>query len=191
MTSLVGCNEPPPPQAPPAAQSVPPAPVAAAHATIDAAAERAAATIGGEQIRAVIAEIADDRYEGRSPGSAGDMMARAYLAAQLQRLGFESGPGGWEQPVELVGVDADAPPTWRFSRGDQTIDLAQRAPDILAQPATLLALAFIVAILLAVAAAMRGRRVEPAKTLKEADEEEAEEIQDHRVGKGPGGLNKI
>jgi Zn-dependent M28 family amino/carboxypeptidase len=126
-TLLAACTEPPPPPQAPAAESLPSAQAEpGGHAGIDAAADRAAATIGGEQIQAVIAEIADDRYEGRSPGSAGDTMARTYIAAQLERLGFEPGTadGGWEQPVELVGVDAAAPPNWQFTRGDQTIDLA-------------------------------------------------------------------
>ncbi len=126
LTTLLACTEPAPPQAPPATPSTPPTQAAPeARSPIDAAAERAAATIGGEQLRAVIAEIADDRYGGRSPGSAGDMMTRTFLAAQLERLGFQSGVagGGWEQPVELVGVAAAAPPTWRFSRGEEAIDL--------------------------------------------------------------------
>ena len=56
----------------------------------------------------VVAEIADDRYMGRSPGSAGDKMTRAYLAKELARRGFAPGGegGSWEQPVELVGVTA-------------------------------------------------------------------------------------
>jgi len=68
----------------------------------------------------------------------------------------------------------------------------QRAPDILSQPGTLIALAVIVGILSLVALGMRGRRVEPgAKKSAEEAEEEAEEIQERRLGKGPGGLNKI
>ena len=55
-----------------------------------------------------MAELADDRYGGRLPGTEGDMLARAYLAAELARLGFAPGGdgGSYEQPIELVGVTA-------------------------------------------------------------------------------------
>ena len=51
------------------AQSAPPAQPAS---RITPQMESAAQTITGEKIRRVIAEIADDRYGGRLPGSDGD-----------------------------------------------------------------------------------------------------------------------
>ena len=95
--------------------------------------ESAAQTINGEKIRRVIAEISDDRYGGRLPGSEGDLLARRYIAAELQRIGFAPGSpdGGYEQPIELVGVNSEMPPVWRFERGKEAVELA-RSTDYIA-----------------------------------------------------------
>jgi Zn-dependent M28 family amino/carboxypeptidase len=95
---------------------------------IAASAGTAAQAIDGEKIRRVVAELADDRYGGRLPGTEGDKLARAYLAAELARLGFEPGGdgGSYEQPIELVGVTAEPPATWRFEReGGAAVELAR------------------------------------------------------------------
>jgi Zn-dependent M28 family amino/carboxypeptidase len=95
-------------------------------------AERAAARIDGELIRDVVIELADDRYAGRGPGTNGDVMARDYLVRQLEALGFEPGASdrSWQQPFELVGINASQPSTWRFARasepaGDDALELSQ------------------------------------------------------------------
>ena len=44
--------------------------------------------IRGEDMRAVVAELASDAYEGRGPGSAGDLKAREWIAAQLAETGI-------------------------------------------------------------------------------------------------------
>jgi Zn-dependent M28 family amino/carboxypeptidase len=112
----------------PAETAAPSAPAAA----ITPQAEAAAEVIVGERIRSVIAEIADDRYGGRLPGSEGDLDARRYLAAELERIGFAPGPtGSYEQPMELVGVTTQAPPVWRFSRGGAAVEL-ERSTDFVA-----------------------------------------------------------
>ena len=92
---------------------------AAAAARITPAAEAAAQAIDGDDIRRVVAEISADAYGGRLPGTEGELRARAYLAAELARLGFApaGADGSYEQPIELVGVTAEAPATWRFTRG--------------------------------------------------------------------------
>src|SRR5688572_29983479 len=94
---------------------------------ITAAAGTAAQAIEGEDIRRVVAELADDRYGGRLPGSEGDELAQAYLAAELARIGFAPGGdgGSYEQPIELVGVTAEAPATWRFEREGGALELAR------------------------------------------------------------------
>jgi Zn-dependent M28 family amino/carboxypeptidase len=115
-------TEPPPPPAPPAAPSrITPEMVASA------------AGIDGDDVRAVVAEIADDRYMGRSPGSPGDKMTRAYLEKELAKRGFEPGGegGSWEQPVDLVGVTAESPAKWTFARGADRVAL-QRDVDFVA-----------------------------------------------------------
>jgi Zn-dependent M28 family amino/carboxypeptidase len=82
-----------------------------------AAAERAAAAIDAESIRAVVAEISGDAYAGRSPGSEGDERTRAYLARTLEQIGFApaGADGQWQQPFELVGIEVAQPAQWTFS----------------------------------------------------------------------------
>jgi Zn-dependent M28 family amino/carboxypeptidase len=85
----------------------------------------AAAAITPQFLRAQIAKISSDEFEGRGPASKGDRAARAYLASQLAALGFEPGLGanGWEQEVELVGVKSSMPPQWTFKRGEDHVSL--------------------------------------------------------------------
>ena len=74
--------------------------------------------IRGEDLRAVVAELASDAYEGRGPGSAGDLKAREWIAARLAEAGIAPGADqGYEQPFGLVGVTTDLPPAWPFSTG--------------------------------------------------------------------------
>ena len=74
--------------------------------------------IRAEDLRAVVAELASDAYEGRGPGSAGDLNAREWIAAQLAETGIAPGAGqGYQQPFGLVGVTTDLPPAWPFSTG--------------------------------------------------------------------------
>jgi len=91
------------------------------------AAELAAQEITDDYMRSIVVEISDDRYEGRGPGSQGDVMARAYLAERMQELGLEPGAadGGWEQPFELVGINAQQPDAWTFAGHDKTLTLKQ------------------------------------------------------------------
>ena len=105
----------------------------AATRRITPAAEAAAQAIDGEKIRRVVVELADDSYGGRLPGTEGDTRTQQYLAAELARIGFEPGAadGGYEQAIELVGVTAEAPETWRFTRGGGAIELA-RSTDFVA-----------------------------------------------------------
>jgi Zn-dependent M28 family amino/carboxypeptidase len=102
-------------------------------ATIDqpslpAGAEAAAATITAETLRAPIAELASDAYEGRGPGSAGDAKTRQYLVQQMQSMGLEpAGPGGeWEQPFPMLGITTRAPERWTFSTGGNRLELVRR-----------------------------------------------------------------
>ena len=91
------------------------------------AAETAVATITADYLRGIIEEMADDRYEGRSPGSAGDDMARDYMIARLQQAGLEPGAadGSWEQTFALVSLSTEQPPTWSFSQDGDTLELKQ------------------------------------------------------------------
>jgi Zn-dependent M28 family amino/carboxypeptidase len=90
------------------------------------AAEHAANQITDPYMREIIEEISSDAYEGRGPGAAGDVKARAYLAQRMQDLGLEPGAdGGYEQPFDLVGVNASQPETWSFEGHGETMVLKQ------------------------------------------------------------------
>jgi Zn-dependent M28 family amino/carboxypeptidase len=90
-------------------------------------AEKAAQQIQGDFMRGIVAEISDDRYEGRGPGTSGDEAARRYLAEQLAALGLQPGAedGSWEQPFDLVGVNSSQPKTWTFNAEDESLVLKQ------------------------------------------------------------------
>ena len=81
-------------------------------------ADQVAHLIRGEELRSVVAELASDAYEGRAPGSAGDVKAREWMAAQLAEANIAPGAGqGYEQPFELVSVTTELPAAWPFSTG--------------------------------------------------------------------------
>jgi hypothetical protein len=63
-----------------------------------------------------VTRLASDAFEGRGPGTRGDVRARAYLAQRLEQLGCEPAfaDGSWEQPFRLVGVDSAMPDSWHF-----------------------------------------------------------------------------
>ena len=115
LTTRPACTEPAPRKhrrhsGPPPAQAAP-----EARSPIDAAAERAAATIGGEQLRAVVAEIADDRYGGRSPGYCWRHAERALFsqrsssgsASSQRRRRRRMGAARWSSSVSQPHAAAD------------------------------------------------------------------------------------
>ncbi|MDE2923763.1 MAG: M28 family peptidase [Acidobacteriota bacterium] len=71
------------------------------------------------QLATWIADLSDDAMEGRGPGTAGDVMARQYIADVMAGMGLEpaAADGGWEQPFDIVSVDATVPATWTFTSG--------------------------------------------------------------------------
>ena len=87
----------------------------------------AANAIDGTGIRAVVEEIASDRYGGRAPGTDGDAMTLDFLEGELERIGFEPGApdGSWRQPFGLVGITSTQPPEWTFSAGGEDLVLRQ------------------------------------------------------------------
>jgi Zn-dependent M28 family amino/carboxypeptidase len=91
------------------------------------AAEKAAQQIAGDYMRGIVAEISDDRYEGRGPGSKGDELARKYLAERMADLGLEPGAadGSWEQKFDLIGVHATQPDSWTFKGHGKSLTLKQ------------------------------------------------------------------
>ena len=79
------------------------------------------------QLDTWIADLADDAMEGRGPGTAGDVMARQYIADVMAGMGLEpaAADGSWEQPFDIVGIDAAVPETWTFhSSGGDSVEFA-------------------------------------------------------------------
>lgn len=93
----------------------------------NAAAEQAALQIQDDYMRGIVAEISDDRYEGRGPGTRGDDAARQYLVEQMEALGLQPGAanGSWQQAFDLVGINASQPETWTFAGHDKSLTLKQ------------------------------------------------------------------
>ncbi len=79
--------------------------------------EPASATITAENLLADVSMLSGDEFEGRGPGSEGDRKARSYLAERLAEMGFEPLFDGesYEQPVEIVGLTANAPADLSFT----------------------------------------------------------------------------
>ena len=77
----------------------------------------AKAQITAGALEAPIRFLASDALEGRGPATRGDALARLYLAAELQSLGYLPGgeKGGWEQTVDVVGTTAQLPAVWSFT----------------------------------------------------------------------------
>jgi Zn-dependent M28 family amino/carboxypeptidase len=100
------------PAAPPANAALTPAEKAAAH------------VIRANGLRADVRFLAHDLLEGRGPGSRGDQLAEAYIAARLEGLGLEPGApnGSWFQPLELVSVTTHAPRVLRAQHGTESAE---------------------------------------------------------------------
>jgi Zn-dependent M28 family amino/carboxypeptidase len=76
-------------------------------------------------IEAPVRYLASDLLEGRGPATRGDELTRAYLASELQSMGYlPGGPNGqWQQPFDVVGVNTTSPGTWTFSAKNQNVEL--------------------------------------------------------------------
>lgn len=81
--------------------------------------------ITDQALRGHIRFLADDLLEGRGPGSRGDELARAYIAAQFESLGLKTvlPDNKWMQPVPLVGVTAHVPATMQFQNAERSLEL--------------------------------------------------------------------
>jgi Zn-dependent M28 family amino/carboxypeptidase len=129
---VAGCSKSPAPAGTEAAPKAPAAANETAGASDTAAADlsnpanvQAANAIKADDLRRDIAELSDDRYEGREPGTKGDELARAWIARQLEAIGLQPGgpDGGWQQPFELVGIDAKMPKTWTLTKDGKSAAL--------------------------------------------------------------------
>jgi Zn-dependent M28 family amino/carboxypeptidase len=73
---------------------------------VPAAAQQAAQHIDPERIRASVKYLADDKLEGRGPGTDGDRMAAKYISEQFAAYGLTPAGdnGSWYQKVPLYAV---------------------------------------------------------------------------------------
>jgi len=85
----------------------------------------AKAQINPHSLRAPIRFLASDELEGRGPATRGDALARLYLSAELESLGYQPGGEGgtWEQAVDVVSVTAKLPAAWKFTGRNGDFDL--------------------------------------------------------------------
>lgn len=95
--------------------------------SLPADAETAAAAVTESLLGEHLARLAADEMEGRGPASRGEAAARAYLAGVMAEMGLEPAfDGTWEQPFELIGVEARVPERWTFSGGADSVSLTFR-----------------------------------------------------------------
>jgi Zn-dependent M28 family amino/carboxypeptidase len=90
------------------------------------AAAAAAARVDEAGLRGHIAFLAHDLLEGRAPGSRGDELGRAYIAAQMETAGLAPGGEGgtFFQKVPLVGLTARLPKAVGFTGAGGRAELA-------------------------------------------------------------------
>ena len=111
ITAVISCGTPAPPPQPADGTSV--------DLTLPAGFDTAMETIQAPNLLADVSTLASDEFEGRGPGSAGDTKTRNYLAGRLAEMGYKPlFDGSYEQPVEIVGLTADAPENWSFNNAD-------------------------------------------------------------------------
>jgi Zn-dependent M28 family amino/carboxypeptidase len=69
----------------------------------EAAPDQLPLTISMSDLRARIAEISDDKYEGRAPTTPGGIAASQWVADEMDRIGLQpAADGKWFQPTPLV-----------------------------------------------------------------------------------------
>jgi Zn-dependent M28 family amino/carboxypeptidase len=87
-------------------------------------ADDAPSMISGERIKADVAYLANDRLEGRGPGTRGEELTTEYLANELKKAGVKplGQRGTYLQPVPLVRVVTSPKSTLRATKGKDTLD---------------------------------------------------------------------
>lgn len=77
-----------------------------------ASAALSAPAIAGADLARHIRTLASDEFEGRAPATPGGEKTRAYIAGELERLGFEPVGDSYFQPVPLVESTLDPARSW-------------------------------------------------------------------------------
>jgi Zn-dependent M28 family amino/carboxypeptidase len=101
-------------------------PEAAASLDLPSGVEAAAEAINEETIKAHIATLSSDEFEGRGPASPGDEKARQYLEDTMASMGLEPGAqdGAWQQRFPILSITSEAPEAWSFEGSESSLDLA-------------------------------------------------------------------
>jgi Zn-dependent M28 family amino/carboxypeptidase len=83
-----------------------------------------APVISAERIKADIAYLANDRLEGRGPGTRGEELTIDYIANEFKKAGLKplGQRGRYFQPVPLVRVATSPKSTLQAAKGTDTID---------------------------------------------------------------------
>ncbi|MBN9118651.1 MAG: M20/M25/M40 family metallo-hydrolase [Planctomycetes bacterium] len=81
--------------------------------------------ISAERIKADVAHLASDRFEGRGPGTRGEELTTDFLAGEFKKAGLKPvGAGGtYLQPVPLVRVVTSPKSTLRAIKGKDALDI--------------------------------------------------------------------
>ncbi len=81
--------------------------------------------ISAERIKADVAYLANDRLEGRGPGTRGELLAIDYIAGEFKKAGLKplGKNGTYFQRVPLVRVVTSPTSTLQAVRGDTTLDI--------------------------------------------------------------------
>lgn len=79
------------------------------------------------QLSAIVQTLASDEFEGRAPGTDGEVKTIAYLQERLRASGLEPGGanGGWTQAVPLIRTQLGAPRALSLAIRGQSYPLAQ------------------------------------------------------------------
>ncbi len=113
LIALSACKKPDPAPAP--AASTPSVPAPAAPDAPHAFSPQITAADFAERVKT----LSSDAFQGRAPGSPGEDMTVAYIAAQMQRIGLKPGNGdSWSQDVPMVETTADPSTTLTVTQAD-------------------------------------------------------------------------
>jgi Zn-dependent M28 family amino/carboxypeptidase len=95
-------------------------------AVLATAARAADPPLSADRIKADVAVLASDRFEGRAPGTRGESLTTDFLEAEFKKAGLKPlGAGGtYLQPVPLVRIATDPKATVRVSKGDTAVEFA-------------------------------------------------------------------
>jgi Zn-dependent M28 family amino/carboxypeptidase len=82
--------------------------------------------ISHQRIKADVATLSSDRFEGRGPGTTGEELTTAFIANVFEKAGLtpKGVNGTWFQPVPLVRVFTDPKSTLKAVKGDTVLNFA-------------------------------------------------------------------